>query len=62
MRAALPMHERRRAKRSEIDEVAFITGDGSGICCRVVNISPAGAAVEVPDPSCLRSKFKLMLE
>lgn len=56
------MIERRAAERNEIDEIAYIAGDGSSICCRVVNISPGGAAVDVPDPSCLRPLFKLMLE
>ncbi|MCP3442083.1 PilZ domain-containing protein [Bradyrhizobium sp. CCGUVB14] len=56
------MYERRATERKEIDEVAYIAGDGSSICCRVVNISPGGAAIEVPNPSRLRLRFKLMLE
>jgi hypothetical protein len=53
------MQERRGAERTEIDEVAYIAGDGSSVRCRVVNISADGA---VPNPSCLRPRFKLMLE
>lgn len=56
------MHERRKTERKQIDEVAYIAGDGSSIRCQVVNISPCGAAVEVRDPSCLRPRFKLMFE
>ena len=56
------MIERRAAERNEIDEIAYIAGDGSSIRCLVVNISPSGAAIDVPDPSCLRPRFKLMLE
>lgn len=56
------MQERRKVDRTEIDEVAYIAGDGSSMRCRVFNISPQGAAVEVPDPTCLRLSFKLMLE
>jgi hypothetical protein len=56
------MQERRGAERTEIDEVAYIAGDGSSVRCRVVNISADGAALEVPNPSCLRPRFKLMLE
>lgn len=53
--------ERRSAERVEVDEIAYIAGDGSSICCRVVNISSQGAAIEVPDPWRLRPGFKLML-
>ena len=56
------MQERRRVDRTEIDEVAYIAGDGSSMRCRVLNISSQGAAVEVPDPTCLRLSFKLMIE
>ena len=45
------MHERRSVERTEVNEVAYISGDGSSVRCRVVNISTEGAAVEVPDPS-----------
>jgi len=56
------MIDRRATEREEIDEIAYIAGDGSSIRCLVVNISPGGAAIDVPDPSCLRPRFKLMLE
>lgn len=56
------MHERRSVERTEVNEVAYISGDGSSVRCRVVNISTEGAAIEVPDLSSLRPRFKLMLE
>jgi hypothetical protein len=54
------MEERRKHPRAEVDELAYICGDGSSTRCRVLNVSPEGAAVEVPNPSFLPARFKLM--
>jgi hypothetical protein len=56
------MEERRRHPRTEVDETAFIWGDGSSTRCRVINISAEGAAIRVPNPSLLPQMFKLMTE
>lgn len=54
--------ERRKHERTEVDEVAYISGDGSSLRCRVVNMSAQGAAIELPTKRHVNSTFKLMLE
>jgi hypothetical protein len=56
------MEERRKHPRAEVDEPAYIYGDGSSTMCRVLNVSAEGAAIEVPDPSFIPARFKLMTE
>jgi PilZ domain-containing protein len=56
------MEERRRHHREETNDLAYITGDGSSIRCTVVNLSLDGAALEVPDATAVRARFKLMTE
>ncbi|MBR0975334.1 MULTISPECIES: PilZ domain-containing protein [Bradyrhizobium] len=55
------MEERRRQQRAVVDEVAYITGDGSSMRCRVVSLSDHGAAVELADKVYVRPRFKLMM-
>ena len=57
------MQERRRQQRIEINEVAYIFGDGSSICCRVVDITEDGAAIELPASAghSMRDRFKLLI-
>ncbi|UQD97309.1 PilZ domain-containing protein [Bradyrhizobium sp. 521_C7_N1_3] len=56
------MQERRRQQRIETNEIAYIFGDGSSTCCRVVDITDHGAAIELPsDGHGMRSRFKLMM-
>jgi hypothetical protein len=54
--------ERRREERSDVEEIGYITGDGSSLRCRVVNISAYGAAIELPEKRYMTPNFKLMLE
>lgn len=56
------MEERREIGRTSVDEVAYISGDGASLRCRVFNISEKGAAIELPTKQHMRSYFKLMLE
>ncbi|OAF13597.1 pilus assembly protein PilZ [Bradyrhizobium centrolobii] len=56
------MHERRRQQRTDVDEIGYISGDGSSLRCRVLNISVFGAAIELPEKRYMKSHFKLMLE
>ncbi len=56
------MQERRKTERTEVDEVAYLAGDGSSIRCRVLNLSERGAAIELPEKRYMRSQFTLMLE
>ncbi|MCK1406782.1 PilZ domain-containing protein [Bradyrhizobium sp. 76] len=56
------MNERRRVERSAVSEAAHICGDGSSIRCCVIDISVHGAAIELPNASFLRDRFKLSLE
>lgn len=54
------MEERRQYQRNEVNEPACIFGDGSSHRCRVVNISPDGAAVELSADWPIRDRFQLM--
>lgn len=56
------MAERRLYDRDQVDEIAFVTGDGSSIRCRLLNISEDGAAIEVPDAAYIRARFCLMTD
>ena len=54
--------DRRKSERAKIDEVAFISVDGSSTRCRVVNVSRDGAAIDVPDSHYIPNRFRLMIE
>lgn len=56
------MGDDRRYIRDEADEPAFISGNGNSISCVVRNISPGGAAIDVPDAAEVPSKFRLMTQ
>ncbi len=59
---ATAMEERRRGARADVDEPAYISSHGSSTRCRVVNISAEGAAIDVPDPVFVPTRFQLMTE
>jgi PilZ domain len=52
--------ERRKSPRAEVDEIAYIFGQGSSMQCWVRNLSPDGAAIDVPDPIVVPRQFQLM--
>lgn len=54
------MKERRKHPRAAVDELAYISGDGSSTLCRMVNVSAEGAAIDVPNPSFVSDRFQLM--
>lgn len=56
------MEERRSSLRTVVDETGYISSSGSSTRCLVNNISGDGAALEVPDPSHLPTRFQLMTE
>jgi hypothetical protein len=56
------MDERRKEQRTDVDEVAYIAGDGSSLRCRVVNVSGQGATVELPAQRYMPPQFTLKLE
>jgi hypothetical protein len=56
------MDDRRKHPRVEIDEPAYISANGLSMRCRLLNVSPEGAAIEVPDPTFVPSHFRLMIE
>jgi hypothetical protein len=55
------MEERRQHPRYETNEPAFISGDGSSISCRIINMSPEGAAIDVPNASYVPDRFELII-
>jgi hypothetical protein len=56
------MEERRKHPRVEVDEAAYIHGDGSSARCTVLNVSAEGCALAVPNPSFIATRFNLMIE
>jgi hypothetical protein len=52
--------ERRKSPRAEVNETAYIFGQGSSTRCWVRNLSPDGAAIDVPDPTVIPRQFQLM--
>ncbi|ABA04728.1 hypothetical protein Nwi_1467 [Nitrobacter winogradskyi Nb-255] len=57
-----PTEDRRKHPRVEIDEPAYISMGGFSMRCRLLNVSPEGAALEVPNPASVPLSFQLMTE
>lgn len=57
-----PTEDRRKHPRVEIDEPAYISAGGLSTRCRLLNVSSQGAAIEVPSPDLVPSRFQLMTE
>ena len=55
------MEERRKYPRTEINEPAYVSVGGSVISCVVRNISPEGAAIDVPNPAFVPQRFRLVM-
>jgi hypothetical protein len=55
------MEEKRKYQRTEIDEPAFVSSGGSVMSCRVRNISPEGAAIDVENPAFVPQYFRLVM-
>lgn len=56
------MEEKRKHPRTEIDEPAYVSAQGSVMSCVVRNISPEGAAIDVENPAFVPSRFRLVLK
>ena len=55
------MEERRQHPRRQVDEEAYIFGDGSSIRCSITNISEVGAAINLPTSCFVPDQFQLMI-
>ncbi len=55
------MEERRKHTRTNIDEPAYVSSGGSVMSCRVRNISPEGAAIDVYNPAFVPPRFRLVM-
>ena len=55
------MEEKRKHRRTEIDEPAYVSSGGSVMSCIVRNISPEGAAIDVENPAFVPPSFKLVM-
>jgi PilZ domain len=55
------MEERRKHPRAEIDQPAYVSSGGSVMSCRVRNISPEGAAIDVANPAFVPQYFRLVM-
>jgi hypothetical protein len=55
------MEERRKYPRTEINERAFVSSNGSAMSCVVRNLSPDGAAIEVENAAFVPERFRLVM-
>jgi hypothetical protein len=55
------MEEKRKYPRTEINEPAYVSANGSVMSCVVRNISPQGAAIDVDNPTFVPPKFRLVM-
>jgi hypothetical protein len=55
------MEEKRKHPRTEINQPGYVSAGGSVMSCMVVNISPEGAAIDVPNPAFVPARFRLVL-
>ena len=55
------MEEKRKHRRTEIAEPAYVSSGGSVMSCVVLNISPDGAAIDVENPAFVPASFKLVM-
>jgi hypothetical protein len=55
------MEEKRRFQRTEIDEPAWVSSQGSVMSCTIRNISPEGAAIDVENPAFVPAQFRLVM-
>jgi hypothetical protein len=56
------MEEKRKHPRTEINEPAYVSADGSVMSCVVRNISAEGAAIDVENPAFVPSRFRLVMK
>ncbi|HLZ01401.1 MAG TPA: PilZ domain-containing protein [Bradyrhizobium sp.] len=56
------MEERRKHKRTEINEPGLVSAAGSVMSCVVRNISPDGAAIDVENPAFVPARFRLVMD
>jgi PilZ domain len=57
----MPVEERRKHPRTEIDQPAFVSSGGSVMRCTVRNISAEGAAIEVENAAFVPAQFRLVI-
>jgi hypothetical protein len=55
------MEEKRKYQRSDVNEPAYVSADGSVMSCMVRNISPEGAAIDIEDPAFVPTRFRLVM-
>jgi hypothetical protein len=55
------MEEKRKYQRTEINEPAYVSSEGSVMSCMVRNISPEGAAIDVENPTFVPAQFRLVM-
>jgi hypothetical protein len=53
--------EKRKHRRTELNEPAYVSAGGSVMRCMVRNISPDGAAIDVDNPSFVPAQFRLVI-
>jgi hypothetical protein len=55
------MEEKRKHPRTEINEPAYVSSDGSVMSCVVRNISAEGAAIDIENPAFVPARFRLVM-
>lgn len=55
------MQEKRKYPRTEVEEAAYVSSQGSVMPCVVRNISREGAAIDVENPAFVPQQFRLVM-
>ena len=55
------MKEKRKYPRTEVNQPAYVSSDGSVMSCMVRNISAEGAAIELETPAFVPPNFRLVM-
>jgi PilZ domain len=55
------MEEKRKHRRTEVNEPAYVSSGGSVMSCTVRNMSLEGAAIDVENPAFVPQRFRLVM-
>ena len=57
----MPVEEKRKHPRTEVDEPAYVSSGGSVMRCTVRNVSAEGAAIDIENPAFVPARFRLVM-
>ena len=57
----MPVEEKRKHPRTEVDEPTYVSSGGSVMRCTVRNVSAEGAAIDIENPAFVPARFRLVM-